>query len=119
MKRFFFIIAALLLSAGIASYGSTAVPLTVGILDPSSTSSGPGKTPVFIPSLWQEGHELTFQVVHAGYAIDIVQNGIVIYSVDVEESTSSVMLPSWLLGDFEILLYPVDSSYYFYGIISL
>lgn len=119
MKRFFLIIAALLISAGIATYGSTAVPLTVGILDPSSTTSGPGKTPVFAPSLWQDGYELTFQTTHVDYAIDIVQNGIVVYSVDVDESTTSIILPSWLSGDFEIQLYPEDSDYYFYGVISL
>ncbi|MBR2233016.1 MAG: hypothetical protein IJ891_11745 [Prevotella sp.] len=119
MKRFFFIIAALLLSAGIDTYGSTAVPLTVGILDPSSTTSGPGKTPVFAPSLWQDGHNLTFQSMHPAYAIDIVQDGIVVYSVDVDESTTAIVFPSWLSGEFEILLYPEDSDYYFYGLISL
>ncbi len=56
---------------------------------------------------------------HPTYAIDIVQNGIVVYSVDVDESTTSIILPSWLSGDFEILLYPEDSDYYFYGVISL
>ena len=56
---------------------------------------------------------------HPAYAIDIVQNGIVVYSVDVDESTTSIILPSWLSGDFEILLYPEDSDYYFYGVISL
>ena len=113
MKRFFLIIAALLISAGIATYGNTAVPLTVGILDPSSTTSGPGKTPVFAPSLWQDGYELTFLTTHVGYAIDIVQNGIVVYSVDVDEGTTSIVLPSWLSGEYEILLYPEDSDYYF------
>ncbi len=29
------------------------------------------------------------------------------------------MLPSWLSGEYEILLYPEDSDYYFYGVISL
>lgn len=32
---------------------------------------------------------------------------------------TSVPLPSWLSGTFEIQLVPEDSSYYFYGIINL
>lgn len=107
-----------LLFGGLFSF-STPVNLGVGYDDPEPTIPGHGKSPITIPSVDLEGYELTFQSMHPAYAIDLVQSGIVIYSVDVDESTSSVMLPLWLLGDFEILLYPEDSSYYFYGIISL
>ena len=45
--------------------------------------------------------------------------GNIVYSTIIMESTTSIILPSWLSGDFEILLYPEDSDYYFYGVISL
>ncbi len=97
-------------------------PVKLGIGDdyePGTTIPSHGKSPITIPSVDLEGYELTFQCMHPAYAIDIVQNGIVAYSVDVDESTTSVVLPSWLSGVFEIQLYPEDSDYYFYGIISL
>ena len=109
-----------LLFAEVALGAQTPIDLTIhGNDEPLPGTTGHGKAPSILPSLWQEGHELTFQATHVDYAIDVVQNGIVVYSLDVDESTSSVMLPSWLSGDFEILLYPEDSDYYFYGVISL
>ena len=98
---------------------SAPVNLGVGYDEPEPTIPGHGKSPITIPSVDLEGCDLTFQSMHPAYAIDIVQNGIVVYSVDVDESTTSIILPSWLSGDFEILLYPEDSDYYFYGVISL
>ena len=53
------------------------------------------------------------------YSIDIVQSGIVVYSVDVDATTTSVELPSWLSGEYELQLHPDGSSYYFYGDITL
>ena len=42
----------------------------------------------------------------------------VVYSVFVPANTSSVVLPSWLEGDYQLLLIP-DENYYFAGEISL
>ena len=104
---------------GVANVYAGVIDLSVGPGNPMPAVPGHGKAPVEVPSLWQDGHELTFQSMHPDYAIDIVQNGIVAYSVDVDESTTAIVLPSWLSGDCEILLYPEDNDYYFYGVISL
>ena len=109
---------AVFLLGGMFSF-SAPVNLGVGYDEPEPTIPGHGKSPITIPSVDLEDCNLTFQSMHPTYAIDIVQNGIVVYSVDVDESTTSIILPSWLSGDFEILLYPEDSDYYFYGVISL
>ena len=119
MKKRALLLFAMMLLGGALVFSK---PVELGIgddYDPGTTIPSHGKSPITIPSVDLEGYELTFQCMHPAYAIDIVQNGIVIYSVDVDESTSSVMLPSWLSGEYEILLYPEDSDYYFYGLITL
>ena len=42
-----------------------------------------------------------------------------VYSTIVFTGSTTVVLPSWLSGDYELVLTPADSSYYFYGHISL
>ena len=106
MKKRALLLFAMMLLGGALVFSK---PVELGIgddYDPGTTIPSHGKSPITIPSVDLEGYELTFQCMHPAYAIDIVQNGIVIYSVDVDESTSSVMLPSWLSGEYEILLYP-------------
>ena len=100
-------------------FAAEQIPLTTQGDDITGGTHGHGKLPIQTPSLWQDGYELTFQTTHVDYAIDIVQDGIVVYYADVDESTTSIVLPSWLSGDFELLLYPENCDYYFYGVISL
>ena len=78
-----------------------------------------GKSPFLPPSLWQDGYQIGFPSEHAEYTIELVQEGTVVYSTLVSESTSSIMLPSWLEGEYELHLIPADSSYYFFGILTL
>ena len=101
-------------------YGAeTPIDLQVGNDDPLSGTTDHGKAPIQIPSLWQDGYELTFPSMHSEYALDIVLNGIVVYSTNVSETTTTVILPSWLSGEYELQLYPDDCSYYFYGYVTL
>ena len=72
-----------------------------------------------IPTIVQNGHEISFQTSHPAYTLYIIEEGTVVYSVAVTSSTTSVILPSWLSGEYEILLHPNDCNYYFYGDISL
>ena len=118
MKKFLSLFASLVLVG--ASFASPVpIGLQSGDIDPTPTLPPVGKAPVRIPLLWQDGHELIFESAHADYSIDIVQSGIVVYSVDVDATTTSVELPSWLSGEYELQLHPDGSSYYFYGDITL
>ena len=98
-------------------YGT--IPLESGIVDPTEPYNPYPKMPPQAPSLWQEGHEIYFQSSHPDYSIDIVQSGIVVYSVDVDATTTSVVLPSWLSGEYALQLYPDGTNYYYYGFIYL
>jgi len=97
------------------------IELSVSMSDNGTFPINPshGKFPVLAPSIWQDGYQIGFPSEHAEYTIELVQEGTVVYTALVPESTTSIMLPSWLEGEFELHLIPADSSYYFFGYISL
>ena len=74
-----------------------------------------GKSPVTVPEVWLDDHEVTFQSGHPQYTLIIEQEGQVVWSTVVTTSMTSVMLPAWLTGDATLLLIPDDSIYYYYG----
>ncbi len=93
------------------------VPLEVGIDDDTPVIPEVGKGPI-MPSLWQDGSELTFLSSHDDYTLELRQGGVVVYSTFVSSSTSTIVLPSTLQGEYEIRLYG-DESYYLFGYITL
>lgn len=97
----------------------TDIDLTVGINEPLPGIPGHGKSPVLIPTVMQDGYEITFTSSHPVYTLYIVEDDVVVYSVVVSSTTMSVLLPSWLSGDYVLYLQPEGSSYYFYGDITL
>ena len=118
MKKVFFTLAVLLTLGGSLSMASQPIDLEVGYFDPLPTIHGHGKYPIQPPSIWQEDHDLYFDINHSEYSISIISNGVVVYSTVVPSSTTSIELPLWLSGEYEILIY-LNSDYYFYGDITL
>ena len=121
MKKKLFSLLMAMLSLSNVSINAQPVEVELGFMpvDPSGNQTNPHKAPPLIPWMGIDGHDLIFESAHADYSIDIVQSGIVVYSVDVDATTTSVELPSWLSGEYELQLYPDGSSYYFYGDITL
>ena len=116
MKKIFSIFAALMLTCA-SSFASEQIPLSVNYDDPDLGVPDTGKGPT-MPSLWQEGYELTFLSSHDDYTLELLQGGAVVYSTFVSSSTNTVILPSTLQGQYEIRLYG-DESYYLTGYILL
>jgi len=121
MKKFKFIAVLFIMLAlgGAESFSMIFVDLSVGYVDPYSTIPEHGKTPVGMPQLWLDGHEITFQSSHPQYTLSIVQEGQVLYSVIVTTMNTFVMLPTWITGDVMLMLVPEESIYYYYGKITL
>lgn len=113
------VLVGILMLGGVCFADSVQIPLQIGIFDPVPTTTGHGKSPVEIPTIWQDGYELTFQSLHPEYVLDIIQNGIIVYSTNVSKGITIVILPSWLNGEYELQLYPEDSNYYYLGYIVL
>lgn len=97
----------------------TDIIFTVGIDDPTPAIPPFGKAPIRIPSVMQDGYDISFTSSHPVYTLYIVEDDVVVYSVIVSSTTTSVLLPSWLSGDYVLYLQPEGSSYYFYGDITL
>jgi len=116
MKKAIF---SLLLLMGAMNYTlATPVDMTVGYFDPIGTAPSLPRTP--IPSIDLSNGVLTFQQNHPVYTLEILdEDGELAYTVTVPSATTTVVLPSWLSGEYEIRLYPTDSNIYFYGWIEL
>ena len=108
---------AMLLLGGVFAF-STPIDFGIGNDEPEPTIPSHGKGPVIIPSVDLDGYELSFLSSHDDYTLELRQGGVVVYSTFVSSSTSTVILPTTLQGEYEIRLYG-DESYYLIGYIAL
>lgn len=107
-------------SAQVFNFSQSEIILKVERVKPTSGQGSIPRTPVNVPSVSQDGHSLYFN--NVDYDLELVlldEDGDEAYSVVVPANTASVVLPSSLNGDYELQLYPTDSSYYFYSDITL
>ena len=94
------------------------IPLEVGYDDPNNGQGDNGRGPVLIPSISIEGSELFFNTPCDGCVLRIVdENDNVCYSVVIPTGATSLILPSYLQGNYEIQI--VSGIYCFYGYIEL
>lgn len=74
------------------------------------------KSPTDLPDVMQDENVLTFKANHDDYTLHLYdENDLLVYSVYVPSSQTTVTLPTWLSGSYELRLYPDDSYIYFYG----
>jgi hypothetical protein len=118
LRRAMLLIVVSWLLGGLAFAIPVQINLTVGINDPFPGIPELHKGPEYVPSVVLDGYEITFLAIHPAYTLNIVANGVVVYSVALSPYTTSVVLPSWLSGQYEIQLRP-DDYYYLYGYIEL
>ena len=90
------------------------IPLQVEYVDPNYGQNGPQRGPVLVPELSVEDYTLTFTTPCYGYTLELLdEDGDVVYTTVITSDT--LVLPSTLEGEYELRLYPTDSSIYFYG----
>lgn len=110
----------LFMAVGVTNlYAGEGDPLDLEVkkIDNKPIHSGDPKSPVLIPTVWQDGYELEIETPHAEYVLNIVSGTTVVYSVVVPANVSLVMLPSWLSGIYELQL--IQGNLCFYGDIEL
>ncbi len=78
---------------------------------------GHGKAPMRTPYIHQDGYTLTLSNVHPEYLINIVQGEDAVFSTIIPEGVVTYELPSYLSGEFTILL--VSGNICLYGLINL
>lgn len=130
MKRKLFVLLALIMLGSIVMNVS-AQPLPIEF---SVGASGPGggignpypggnprpKSEPVCPEVSQDGNILSFVYGHDAYTLYLKdEDGMIVYSAFVPSTVVTVILPSYLEGEFELLLFPDGCDYYFYGDIEL
>ena len=76
------------------------------------------RSPILIPNVDIDGYTLTFYTPCNGCVLRLIdENDVVVYSTVIPTGATSLVLPSYLSGDYEIQI--VRGNFYFYGYISL
>lgn len=90
----------------------------VGYVDPQNPMDDDKRSPILIPNVDIDGYTLTFYTPCNGCVLRLIdENDVVVYSTVIPTGATSLVLPSYLSGDYEIQI--VRGNFYFYGYISL
>lgn len=110
------IMAILPLSSFYVYADSENIPLDVEYDDPNINQGGGHKTPILIPQVFIDGYTLYFYTPCDGCTLRLVnENGVTEYTTIINSST--LILPSYLSGEYEIQI--VSGIWRFYGYITL
>ena len=94
------------------------VPLTRTYVDPTDPLNPNHKSPVIAPTVYIDGYALTFETPCDGCTLQLVdENDVVVYSIIIPAGTTTLYLPSYLEGTFELQI--IDGEWLFYGEIEL
>ena len=87
-------------------------------IDDTPMDPGHSKTPILMPTLWQNGYLLDFHGTHANYVLRILDaTDNVVYFAVVPSYQTQVWLPTTLSGTYRIEL--ISGNLLFYGYITL
>ena len=96
----------------------TDVDLEVGYYDPDEENQGSNRTTTFIPHLGIENYTLYFYTPCDGCVLRLSdENDNVVYSTVISTGATSLVLPSYLSGDYKIEI--IQGIYCFWGYIEL
>lgn len=119
-KKRFLIISLLMgmLSFANVSVYADSVDLQVGYEDPDYGDDGQHKGPVLIPDVCLDDYSLSFNTPCDGCTLRLLdENDVVVYSTIIPTGTTSLVLPSYLSGEYEIQI--IRGNICFYGYITL
>ena len=112
----------LLLATGLCSAQVLQVCRTVYLgvrgVDPTTGQEDPTRGPVLIPTISLDDYTLTFETSCDGCLLRLVDDSDeVVYSLVIPTGTTSLVLPSYLSGTYELQI--IQGNYCFYGDITL
>ena len=120
MKKRLFVLLLMLALLPLSNLYVVAQPidLSVGYVDPTDPKDDDPRSPILVPEVDSEGYTLTFYTPCDGCVLRLVdENDVVVYSTVIPTGTTSLVLPSYLSGEYEIQI--VQGNIYFYGYINL
>lgn len=118
MKRIILALAFVLASSFSGAWANDDIDLEVGIVDPTGSYEPVEKSPVLVPSIGIEDYTLFFNTPCDGCTLRLLdENDAIVYSTIIPTGTTSLVLPSYLSGEYEIQI--IQSNIYFWGYILL
>ena len=87
------------------------------IIKNGSVQNGKGKSPVCPPTVLLNDYTLYFQASHPEFVLNILVDDEIVYTCIVNTNVTTLELPSFLLGEYEIQL--IAEPYCFIGYITL
>ena len=94
------------------------INLNVGYVDPQDPKDDDKRTLTLVPEIDLEDYTLTFYTSCDGCVIRLIdENDVEVYSTVIPTGATSLVLPSYLSGEYEIQI--VQGNTYFYGYINL
>ena len=94
------------------------VNFNVGYVDPQDPQDDDKRTLTLVPEVDLEGYTLTFYTPCDGCVLRLIdENDVVVYSTVIPTGATSLVLPSYLSGEYEIQI--VRGVFCFYGYINL
>lgn len=113
------LLAAMLTLGNVSVYANPdMIDLGVGVVDPENGSLGGQKIPITIPEISLEDHTLFFYTPCDGCTLRLLdENENVVFSTVITTGATSLVLPSYLSGEYEIQI--IQGNICFYGYINL
>lgn len=118
-KRFlFFVLTLALLPMSNVTVMAIPINFNVGYENPQNPQDDDKRTLTLVPEVEIEDYTLTFYTPCDGCVLRLLdENDIVVYSTIIPTSTTELVLPSYLSGDYEIQI--VQGNLYFWGYVNL
>ena len=92
--------------------------LQVRLIDPSLPAKGIKRSPAKVPSLSIFDHTLYFATSCDGCILRLInEDGDVEYAIEIPENTSTITLPFYLYGEYELQI--LRGNYCFFGFVEL
>ena len=109
----------LLLSGTRVNAGNpTDINLGIGYVDPEQGENGSQRSPVLIPRVGIDDYTLVFYTPCDGCTLRLLdENGNIAFATVIPAGTSSMVLPSYLSGEYTILL--ISGQFCYYGLINI
>ena len=118
MKSLFMMLIMVMLPLSNVRVSAEPEEVPLGYDDPSYNQENPNKSPVLVPEVSIEDYTLYFNTPCDGYVLRLVDEfDNVTYSTVIPVGATSLILPPYLFGIYELQLIPSNCNYYFYGTI--
>ena len=118
MKSLFMMLIMVMLPLSNVRVSAEPEEVPLGYDDPSYNQENPNKSPVLVPEVSIEDYTLYFNTPCGGYVLRLVDEfDNVTYSTVIPVGATSLILPPYLFGIYELQLIPSNCNYYFYGTI--